>query len=267
MNATPWSVWAVSFLPHTKMQFVTADGPSDPPCQVQCLQQWPVPGVCEALPPGSTWPNAWCWTERTNFSSGPAALTWCTIDTHKDKCSTQILGCCRSPSHLQSQDRPSGDVWAQHMQEAREFQTQKASVRTETWPAGRACSRGQPSPRASPSTTAWSSFLVGELDMEDKPNIDLDCARHHLSALYFSIIEISGYCQSLPANKPPPLWTYLILKRKGQGRMYTSGRAQERERRWTMCSVLPKPPEPSTRPRCGRLGAHVCLGYSLWKPC
>lgn len=125
-KATSRAALAISFLPHTKMQFDTADGTSDPSCQVQCLQQWPVPGVCGALPPGSTWPNARCWTERTNFSSGPAALTRCTIDTHKDKCFVQILGCCRSSLHLQIQDSPLGDFWAQHMHEVREFQRQKA---------------------------------------------------------------------------------------------------------------------------------------------
>lgn len=151
-KATPWAVLAISFLPLAKMQFATADGTSDPSCQVLCLQHCPVPGACEALPPGSTWPNAWCWTERTNFSSDPAALTWCTVDTHKDKCSVQILGCCRSSLHLQSQDSPLGDVWAQHTHEVRQFQRQKASMETEIVPAGGGCSRGQP--RTSPSTTA-----------------------------------------------------------------------------------------------------------------
>lgn len=145
----------------------SADGMSDPSCQARCLQQWAVPGVRGALPPGSTWPNAQCWTERTNFSSGPAAPTWCTIDTHKVKCSVQTQGCCRSSWRLQSQESPWGDVWVQHMHEVRELQRQKASVETET---GRAYSRGQPRPRTSPSTLVWSSFIAGELDMEDELN-------------------------------------------------------------------------------------------------
>lgn len=114
-KVTPWAVLAISFLPHRKTQFAKADGTSGQSCQVQCLQQWSVPGASEALPPTSTWPHAWCRTERTNSSSGPAALTWCTTDTHKDKCSIQILGCCRSALHLKSQDSPLGYDWAQHM--------------------------------------------------------------------------------------------------------------------------------------------------------
>lgn len=132
-KATLWAALALGFLPHTKMQFATADGTSDPSCQVQCLQQWPVPCVC--VP--SMVPD-----RKDKFLLRPTALTWCTIDTHKDKCSVQILGCCRSALHLQSQDSPLGDVWAKHMHEVREFQRQKASVRTGTWPARRACSRG-----------------------------------------------------------------------------------------------------------------------------
>lgn len=53
--------------------------------------------------------------------------------------------------------------------------------------------------------------------MEDEPNTDLDCLRHCLSALYFRMIEICGYCQLFLANKPPPLCAYLILKRKSAG--------------------------------------------------
>lgn len=83
------------------------------------------------------------------------------------------------------------------------MQRQKASVGTET---GRACSRGQPRPRTSPSTLAWSSLIAGELDMS---LIDLDCLRHYLSALYFRMIAISGYCQLFPANETPALSVHL----------------------------------------------------------
>lgn len=53
-KVTPWAVLAISFLPHRKTQFAKADGTSGQSCQVQCLQQWSVPGASEALPPAST---------------------------------------------------------------------------------------------------------------------------------------------------------------------------------------------------------------------
>lgn len=115
-KASPCAVLALSFLPHTKMQFVTADGTSDPSCQVQCLQQWPVPGVCMVLDTKDKLLLRPC-------SSDPVCY-WHT----QRQCSGQILACCRSSLHLQSQDSPLGDVWEQHMHEVREFQRQKASV-------------------------------------------------------------------------------------------------------------------------------------------
>lgn len=39
--------------------------------------------------------------------------------------------------------------------------------------------------------------------MEDEPNLDLDCLRHHLSALDFRTIDIPGYFQLFSANESP----------------------------------------------------------------
>lgn len=79
-----------------------------------------------------------------------------------------------------------------------------ASVGTETGsaaedsPGPRHLSPPRPDHHSQQESLTWRISLI-----------DLDCLRHYLSDLYFRMIEISGYCQSFPANEPPPLSMHL----------------------------------------------------------